>query len=59
MDLNLKKDSFCVLSDGTKFKHPLTHKRNEKKLIKLQQSLSKKQKGGKNRKKTKLLYSKQ
>jgi len=59
MDLNLKKDAFCVLSDGTKFNHPLTHKKNEKKLIKLQQSLSKKQKGSKNRKKAKFLYSKQ
>ncbi|KLL04772.1 MAG: transposase IS605 [Mycoplasmataceae bacterium RV_VA103A] len=59
MDLNLKKNSFCVLSDGTRFNHPLTHKKNEKRLTKLQQLLSKKQKGSKNREKTRLLYSKQ
>ncbi|CAJ0890604.1 2740_t:CDS:2 [Entrophospora sp. SA101] len=58
MDLNLKKDAFCVLSDGTRFMHPQNHKKNEQKLIKSQQILNRKQKGSKNREKARLIHAK-
>jgi putative transposase len=59
IDLNCKENSFCVLSDGTKIKHPKHHKKAEERLIKTQKLLSRKQLKSKNRNKTRLLYSKQ
>jgi putative transposase len=58
IDLNLKKKDFITLSNGIKFEHPQNHKKLEKKLVKSQQELTKKQKGSKNREKARMLYSK-
>jgi putative transposase len=48
IDVNLNKQSYITLSNGKKYKHPDTYKKNERKLIETQQKLNRKTKGSKN-----------
>ena len=52
IDIGIK--DFTILSDGTKFANPKYYEKSQRKLRRLQQRLSKKNKGGKNRDRTKL-----
>ena len=52
VDLGIK--DFAILSDGTKFNNPKYYEKSQRKLRRLQQRLSKKTKGSKNRDRTKL-----
>lgn len=55
IDLGIKE--FAVCSDGNKFENPKHLRTSEKKLIKLQKSLSRKEKGSNNREKARLKVS--
>ena len=48
IDVNLNKKSYITLSNGKKYKHPDTYKKNEKKLIEASRSLSSKSKNSQN-----------
>ena len=52
VDLGIK--DFAILSDGTKFPNPKYYEKNQRKLRRLQQRLSKKNKGSKSRDRAKL-----
>ena len=57
IDLGIK--DFAITSDGEKFENPKFLRKSEKRLKILQQSLSKKQKGSKNREKVRIKLAKQ
>ena len=56
IDLGLKE--FLITSDGEVIKNPRFHRNSEKKIIKAQKQLSRKQKGSNNRKKSRLKLAK-
>lgn len=56
--IDLGITNFAILSDGTKIENPRFYEKSEKKLAKLQRSLSRKTSGGRNREKARIKVAK-